>query len=201
MHFTPDTEEALEFMVRLGNTDSGASRSGRDELETVADLAALHSPIPFTGRIDGDAAELGDVQHTRDLLRRVWTLDRDDAVIEINHILREAKALPQLARHDVSDWHLHATVPDAPLGERMRVEAALALIDVIRSDEMGRLRICEADACTGLVLDLSRNGSKRFCSVRCGNRVNMIAFRERQAELLRGSVVVNSRMGGIAPGH
>ena len=181
MHFAPDTEEALEFVVMLCDTDAGASRSGRDELETLADLAALLAPIPFTGRIDGDGAELRDVRQTRALLRRVWTLGRDDAVIEVNRMLREARALPQLARHDVSDWHLHATVPEAPLGERMRVEAALALIDVIRSDEMGRLRLCEADACTGLVLDLSRNGSKRFCSVRCGNRMNMIAFRERQS--------------------
>ncbi|WP_104195653.1 CGNR zinc finger domain-containing protein [Cryobacterium sp. M15] len=180
MHFAPDTEEALEFVVLLGATDPGASRSGRDELETLADLAALLAPILFTGRIDGDDAELLDVQQTRALLRRVWTLGRDDAVKEVNRMLREARALPQLARHDVSDWHLHATVPEAPLGERMRVEAALALMDVIRSDEMGRLRICEADACSGLVLDLSRNGSKRFCSVRCGNRMNMIAFRERQ---------------------
>ncbi|WP_199183343.1 CGNR zinc finger domain-containing protein [Cryobacterium sp. Y82] len=181
MHFAPDTEEALEFVVMLGSTDPGASRSGRDELQTLADLTAMLAPIPFTGRIDGDNVELLDVRQTRALLRRVWTLDRDDAVTEINRMLREAGALPQLARHDVSDWHLHATVPEAPLGERMRVEAALALIDVIRSDEMGRLRICEADACTGLVLDLSRNGSKRFCSVRCGNRMNMIAFRERQS--------------------
>ena len=181
MHFAPDTEEALEFVVLLGETDPGASRSGRDELETLADLATLLAPIPFTGRIDGDAAELADVRQTRTLLRRVWTLERDDAVVEVNRMLRDAKALPQLARHDVSDWHLHATVPEAPLGERMRVEAGLALVDVIRSDEMRRLRSCEADACTGLLLDLSRNGSKRFCSVRCGNRMNMIAFRERQA--------------------
>ena len=192
MHFAPDTEEALEFMVLLGETDPGASRSGRDELETLADLAALLTPIPFTGRIDGDEAELADVRRTRDLLRRVWTLGRDDAVTEVNRMVREAQALPQLARHDVSDWHLHATVPEAPLGERMRVEAALALIDVIRSDEMGRLRLCEADDCTGLVLDLSRNGSKRFCSVRCGNRMNMIAFRDRQATDVSASTTTST---------
>jgi len=185
LHFAPDTEDALEFMVALGNSDPGASASGSDELETVADLAALLAPIPFTGRIDGDEAELSDVRQTRDLMRRVWILDRDGAVPEVNRMLREANALPQLERHDGSDWHLHATVPEAPLGERMRVEAAMALIDVIRSDEMGRLRLCEADDCTGLVLDLSRNGSKRFCSVRCGNRMNMIAFRERQAAELQ----------------
>ena len=52
---------------------------------------------------------------------------------------------------------------------------------MIRSDEMTRLRTCGAPDCEGIFADLSRNGSKRFCSVRCGNRVNMIAFRERAA--------------------
>jgi predicted RNA-binding Zn ribbon-like protein len=96
-------------------------------------------------------------------------------------MLQDAKALPQLVRHDVSDWHLHGTGPDAPPAERIQAEAALALVDVIRTDETGRLRVCAADDCAGLLLDLSRNGSKRFCSVRCGNRMNMIAFRGRRA--------------------
>ncbi|HEV7948458.1 MAG TPA: CGNR zinc finger domain-containing protein, partial [Glaciihabitans sp.] len=60
-------------------------------------------------------------------------------------------------------------------------EVALALVDVIRTGETGRLRSCAAGDCSGVFLDLSRNGSKRFCSVRCGNRMNMIAFRERAA--------------------
>ena len=109
-------------------------------------------------------------------------MDRDDAVEQVNLMLRTAHALPYLVRHDELDWHLHATAPDAPLAERIRVEVALALADVIRSGATDRLRVCEADDCTGLLLDLSRNGSKRFCSVRCGNRMNMVAFRERQAD-------------------
>jgi predicted RNA-binding Zn ribbon-like protein len=181
LHFAPDTEESLDFVVALGNTDPDASRSGGDELATVDQLAALLSRYSYSGRIDHDEAELRDVRQTRDLLRRVWILDRDDAVVAVNKMLRDAKALPYLARHDASDWHIHATALEAPLAERMRVEAALAFIDVIRMNEMGRLRVCEADDCTGLVLDLSRNGSKRFCSVRCGNRMNMIAFRERRS--------------------
>lgn len=181
MQFAPDTEESLEFIVALANTDPSASRSGEDELATVDQLAALLSRYTYTGRIDHDEAELHDVQGTRALLRQVWVLDRDDAVVQVNRILRDAKAQPYLARHDTFDWHVHATVPEAPLAERLRVEAALALIDVIRMDETARLRVCEAVDCTGLVLDLSRNGSKRFCSVRCGNRMNMIAFRERLA--------------------
>jgi predicted RNA-binding Zn ribbon-like protein len=181
VHFAPDTEDSLEFVVALGNTDPGASRSGDDELATPHQLADLLERSVYTGRVDRDAVELEEVRSTRELLRRVWTLDRDDAVVEVNAMLATARALPQLERHDGFDWHMHATAPDAPLAERIRVEASLALIDVIRMNEMDRLRVCEADDCTGLFVDLSRNGSKRFCSVRCGNRMNMVAFRERKA--------------------
>ncbi|GAA1607427.1 CGNR zinc finger domain-containing protein [Actinoplanes couchii] len=179
MLFAPDTKEALEFVVALANTATGASRTGDDELVTVAELAELLAGYPYSGRIDHDAAELAAVRETRDQLRALWVLERDEAVTVVNGMLREARALPFLARHDGLDWHLHATEPDAPLAERIRVEAALAVIDVIRMDETRRLRVCAADHCVGLFLDLSRNGSKRFCTVRCGNRVNMVAYRER----------------------
>ncbi|MGO4594738.1 CGNR zinc finger domain-containing protein [Leifsonia sp. 2TAF2] len=182
MHFAPDTVDALEFAVRLCDSDPGATRSGEDELVTTEQLAALLTASRYSGRVDGDEAELRDVRATRERLRLTWALDRDAAALEVNAMLAEARALPYLMRHDGFDWHLHATAQDAPLGERIRVEVALALADVIRSDQMDRLRVCAADDCTGLVLDLSRNGSKRFCSVRCGNRVNMIAFRARQEQ-------------------
>ena len=37
------------------------------------------------------------------------------------------------------------------------------------------------DDCDGIVLDLSRNRSKRFCSTTCGNRNAVAAYRARQA--------------------
>ena len=181
MHFAPDTEQDLEFLVALCNTDPGASRSGLDELATPAELTALLTENQYSGRFDRDERELAEVKESRARLREIWKLDAEAAAAEVNRMMAEAHALPQLRRHDGLDWHFHATDPDAPLAERIRVEAAMALSDVIRSGELGRLRICEADDCTGVFIDLSRNGSKRFCSVRCGNRVNMVAFRERSA--------------------
>jgi predicted RNA-binding Zn ribbon-like protein len=181
LHFAPDVEASLEFASVLANTDPAASRSGRDELSSIEELDWLIATCNFSGRHDHDERELREVVETRDRIRALWTLPRDDMVDEINSILREAQALPQLARHDDVDWHIHATLPDAPLAERIQVEIALALGDVIRADASDRLRVCEATECEGVLVDLSRNGSKRFCSVRCGNRMNMIAYRERQA--------------------
>ena len=178
MLFAPDTMSALEFTVTLANTHAAASRSGTDELSTLEQLDGLLRSL-FTGRLDRDQAELEEVRRTRELFRSIWQLDRDDLALEVNRMLREADALPYLTRHDAFDWHLHATSPDAPLAERMRVEAALALMDVVRSDETHRMRVCDAPDCEGLLIDVSRNGSKRFCSIRCGNRMNQVAYRER----------------------
>jgi len=181
VHFAPDTEADLAFLVDLGNTDPGASRSGTDELPDPASLTALLSAHSYTGRFDRDRPELDSVLAARTHLRRVWALSRDEMVDEVNAMLATAEAVPQLITHDGLDWHIHATSPEAPLAQRILVEAAMALSDVIRSNETDRLRVCEAEDCSGLLVDLSRNASKRFCSVRCSNRVNMIAFRERAA--------------------
>ncbi|WP_219948135.1 CGNR zinc finger domain-containing protein [Salinibacterium sp. M195] len=181
MHFAPDTVESLEFAVLLGNTHQLASRSGEDELGTAAQVHSLVMQFRFSGRIDRDDTEVAEVRAVRDRIRGVWKLTRDDAAIEINAMLAEANALPFLARHDDFDWHLHANDPEAPLAERIQAEVGLALVDVVRSDAMWRLRRCEAPDCEGLMADLSRNGSRRFCGIRCGNRMNQIAYRERQA--------------------
>jgi hypothetical protein len=181
LHFAPDTEDGLEFAVALSNTIAGATKSREDELVTLPQLAALLTEFRYSGRIDHDEKELVEVRKTRDRIRHIWMLDRDAAAAEVNVMLQDARALPRLSRHDGLDWHMHATDLTAPLAERMRVEVSLALVDVIRTDEMGRLRSCAAEDCDGVLLDLSRNGSKRFCSIRCGNRMNMIAFRQRAA--------------------
>lgn len=182
MHFTPDTEDALAFLVALGNTHPSASRSGADGLSTPSELTALLDTHGYSGRFDRDDPELASVVRVREELRALWSLPRDEQVVEINRWLREVNALPFLVRHDRFDWHLHATGPDAPLADRVRAEGALALAEVTRANENSRLRVCAAEDCTGLLVDQSRNGSKRFCSVRCGNRVNQQGFRERMAE-------------------
>ena len=71
---------------------------------------------------------------------------------------------------------------DAPFAVRIRVETAMALVDLVRADETARLKVCAADDCDALLVDLSRNRSKRFCDVgNCGNRMNVSAYRARRA--------------------
>ena len=179
MFFTYDTEAALKFVAALADTTPEASDSGLDELSDPVQLDALLDEWKYSGRRDHDAGELAEVRDARTRLRALWLLDRDDAAAAVNDLLEEAKALPQLVRHDDLDWHIHATDLDAPLARRILVEAAMAVVDVIRSDQMDRLAMCDDDDCESLYVDLSKNASRRFCSTRCGNRMAVRAYRAR----------------------
>ena len=68
-------------------------------------------------------------------------MTEDEAVVLVNTLLRDASALPQLVKHDGWEYHIHATSPDAPLADRMAVDAAMAFADVIRAGELARLRL------------------------------------------------------------
>ncbi len=143
MLFAHDTELALAAAAALVNTE------GDGTLETPADLNAFVAEWRYTGSRRHTAAELEAVQALRPRLRQIWHVDKDAAVEIVNALLREYRALPQLLKHDELDYHIHATSPDQPLADRMAVEAAMAFVDVIRSDELERLRICAADDCDG----------------------------------------------------
>jgi predicted RNA-binding Zn ribbon-like protein len=173
--FTHDTEASLLAAVALVN-----SGEPPDTLTTAEELEAFLDEHAFTGTRVGDRAELDAVRELRPRLRTLMTGDRDTAAGLVNDLLGEEHALPQLVRHGQHDWHIHAVAPDAPLATRIAVETAMAMIDVIRADEMSRLDVCADPDCNGLVLDLSRNRSRRFCSTTCTNRAAVAAYRARQ---------------------
>jgi predicted RNA-binding Zn ribbon-like protein len=173
--FAHDTEYALQAAVALAN-----SAGEPDTLTTVADLDRIWDNHGYTGRHDRTRKELDTVRAVRPRLRELLTAERDDAAVLVNEMLSEAQAVPQLIRHDPLDWHIHAVPTDAPFDIRILVETAMAMIDVIRADEFSRLGVCADNGCQSLVLDLSRNRSRRFCSTACGNRNAVAAYRARK---------------------
>jgi predicted RNA-binding Zn ribbon-like protein len=173
--FAHDTEVSLNEIAALVNT----GRGGGEELPDVAALDAFVEAWQWTGSRARDQAELDAVRNLRPRLERLWQVTEDEAAAVVNTLLKEANALPQLVKHGGWGYHVHATSPEAPLADRMAVDAAMAIADVIRSGELERLRVCAADDCQDVLVDLSKNRSRRFCSVTCANRVNVAAYRHR----------------------
>jgi len=178
MLFAHDTEIALAEAVALVNTLSG----GVDALATRAGLDAFLQRYPFSGSYLQTDDELASVRRLRDRLRTLWSArSREEAAAIVNALLLESDARPYLSKHDQWDWHLHVTRPDAPLAMRIGAEAAMGFLDLVRSDDLGRLRFCSADDCSDVLVDLSRNKSKRYCDTgNCGNRTNVAAYRARR---------------------
>jgi predicted RNA-binding Zn ribbon-like protein len=176
MVFAHDVELALQAAVALVN-----SAEEPQTLTTVEALDEFFREHGYTGRHERTRAELDGVLALRVELRDLLLAGRDDAVDLVNRVLEQERAVPRLVRHDALDWHLHAVADDQPLPRRIRVETAMAMIDVIRADEHSRLAVCADDGCEAVALDLSRNRSKRYCSATCANRNAAAAYRARRA--------------------
>ncbi|MGH3165522.1 MAG: CGNR zinc finger domain-containing protein [Trebonia sp.] len=177
MLFTHDTEVSLAYAAALVNT----GRGGREDLPDVAALDRFVDEWEWTGTRAHDQAELDAVRALRPRVARLWDMTADEAAGLVNTLLLDANALPQLVKHDGWDYHIHATRHDAPLGDRMAVDIAMAFADVIRSGQMDRLRVCAAADCDDVHIDLSKNRSRRFCGTTCANRVNVAAYRVRRS--------------------
>jgi predicted RNA-binding Zn ribbon-like protein len=170
-----DTEASLQAAVDLVN-----SAEEPDTLTEVAEVDEWYAKHGYAGRRDRDDAELSALRELRPVLRELLTAGRDRAAALVNAMLTDAQAMPQLVRHDEIDWHLHAISSNEPLADRVLVETAMAMADLVRGDEMSRLAVCADATCEGIVLDLTRNRSRRFCSTACANRNAVAAYRARR---------------------
>jgi predicted RNA-binding Zn ribbon-like protein len=176
MLFTDDTTVMLQAAVMLVN-----SAIGTDTLTTVDELDEWYAEFIHTDHRASGREELESVRSVRHVLYELLSADRDRAAALVNELLAESGTTPQLVRHGEWDWHLHGVSADADPATRIVVDTAMAMVDVVRDDQLSRLGICADDTCTGIVLDLSRNRSRRFCSTACGNRNAVAAYRARQA--------------------
>ena len=175
MVFAHDTESNLVAAVALVN-----SGEEPDTLTSLAELDEFFREHAYTGWSTRRRLDLDEIRNLRAELRALLTAERDHAVAIVNDWLARAQATPRLVRHDDTDWHIHTIADQAPMAERIRVETAMAMVDVIRADETSRLSVCADEQCNGLVLDLSRNRSRRYCSTTCGNRNAVAAYRARR---------------------
>ena len=178
MLFAHDTTAALVLAADLVNA------GGAEDLADAAALEAflgkhLSEPLPPVTPTTLDA-----VRALRPRLRAVWeTRDPEGLAELINGLLRDSGARPWLTDHGGGwGWHLHVTGHEAALEDRIAAQAGFAFADLVRLRETDRLRGCEAPGCDAVLVDLSKNRSRRYCDTgNCGNRQHVAAYRERRA--------------------
>ena len=180
MEFGHDIECALGTVAELVNT--APELLGE---EGVPDVAALQELVERREVSDVGAlteADVAGVHRLRDRLHAIFRAAEDAAAVDlVNSLVADARTTPRLTDHDGWPLHIHYYAPGARLPERLAADCGMALAFVLAAGERKRLAACSAPDCSRVLVDLSRNRSKRYCDSRtCGNRLHVAAYRARQ---------------------
>jgi hypothetical protein len=185
--FSHDTHLSLQAVVDLVNTSPACG--GRELLASPSSLRDFVAGHHVSGIRESDFDDVAAIHGVRERFRLVFGLVESSAVAEVvNLLLAESPVSPRLSNHDGYDWHVHYFAPGAALADHLAVDGGMALAHVVASGETDRLRVCDAPDCSSVLIDLSRNRSKRYCDARtCGNRLNVAAYRARKRGLIATS--------------
>lgn len=176
MHLNPYGEYAALLGASLANTwpdDRDGIESRTREFGMTMDFA----------RTPGDHAEVRAVLDR--WLEVVDATDEDLRADLLNAMMRDATAYPRLTDHDGEGWHLHYRDDVNRLAIVLRAVISVGTALHLTSRGMHRLRRCAAgedpgDGCRNVVVDVTRNGRQRYCSVRCANRAAVRRHRARR---------------------
>ncbi|GAA4206460.1 CGNR zinc finger domain-containing protein [Streptosporangium oxazolinicum] len=172
MHFNPYGGVAAELAAALVNADPHSSPA------VITEILRAHDYRPFRTLEADEAAEL---LRWAARLRPVFTgADLDRRVEVVNELLAVTVSRPYVSRHDGRAPHLHFAHEHAPVVDRLKAYTATGLAHVICQDHT-RLGACDRSGCGVVYVDTSRNGRRRFCAVRCANRVYVADHRSRHA--------------------
>lgn len=119
-------------------------------------------------------------QELREVFNDLRDGDVDAAAGRLNELLAKHPAHPHLAKEE-GRWRLHHHPLDAALLPMWTSICAEGVARVLASDHAHRLGTCEDPECSRVYFDVSRNGSRRFCSTTCQNRIKAAAFRRRRS--------------------
>lgn len=175
---------AVQLVNRLTPGDAGGGAvtapAGEATLKAIADALGgdgRHRPVVTAA----DAEQLADLAvRMRVVFEAAHAGDTDRAATEVNALLLDTNARPQLDRTGAPGWNLHFHGADDSLANGWAAGCAAGLALALGSDLAGRLGVCAAPVCDRVFVDASRNSKRRFCSSQCLSRVKAAAHRARQ---------------------
>ena len=140
--------------------------------------------VPYTG-YEADLSAARGLQRAAGRLYEVFAAleadDHDAAAERLNAMIVEYGARPTLIKHDDEPWHLHYHPADTTIVPGIASGLSVGLAILVGTGDAARIGTCSAEACDRAYVDISRNGTKRFCSTACQNRAKTAAFRARQS--------------------
>ncbi|GAA1495106.1 CGNR zinc finger domain-containing protein [Paeniglutamicibacter kerguelensis] len=175
MHLNPYGEYAVLLAASLAN-DMPEGRSGIEERARTFGMTMDFIPTPEDHELTRRVIE--------DWLRVVDATDPQERAALLNQQMAAAAAYPRLVDHDDEGWHLHYRDTNQGMPHVFRAIFSVGTALHLTTRGMHRLGRCAAgedpgDPCRAVVVDVTRNGRQRYCSVRCANRAAVRRHRAR----------------------
>lgn len=160
------------------NTGRETPLSAREGVAALTRILAIDPPSVAALTQTHVPAFVALARKLREVFADLKRRDIDTAAANLNDLLAAHPAHPHLAK-ERGVWHLHHHPHDAPLVAMWTAICAAGLAAMIGDAEAQRLGTCERSDCGRVYVDVSKNASRRFCSLTCQNRVKVAMFRER----------------------
>jgi predicted RNA-binding Zn ribbon-like protein len=166
--------------TELVNTAPGVWH-GEDQLPDTAALTAFLTEHGI--EVEPMRRDLDAVHDLRTRLREVLD-ERDAGAIEHRASALVAGGLGSVGlvtdAQGRQQWCAR-TRPDADLADRLALLGGLGVLGALRTLGPERFRDCASDTCSGVFIDTTRPGRRRYCMPDlCGNRANVAAYRARR---------------------
>lgn len=176
MHLNPYGEYAVLLAASLAN-DWPPDRQG-----LVARTREFGMTVDFPVIRDDHRRTRGVIDRWLEVVDAPSPRER---ALLLNALMAEATAYPRLTDHDGEGWHLHYRDDGQSLPSVLLAVTSVGTSLHLTTRGMNRLARCEAgtapgDPCRHVVVDVTRNGRQRYCSVRCANRAAVRRHRARR---------------------
>lgn len=174
LRLSPEHAAWAELAATLVNTRP-RDTDPAEKLVGVAELAELLAlcpePAPPAGKRD-----VGPMRELRPPLVEAFGATTPAAfAAAVNPLLAPA---PWQLTANGGDLRLGPVTEPRPAGW-FGARAARGLAELVIAYGIERLHMCSADDCLRAVVDVSRNGTRRYCSRTCANRTNSRRHRRR----------------------
>ncbi len=170
---------------RLGDLSGVAAWAETAGLGETVDLARMKDEI--RRRPAEAAAVFADAVSFRARLWRIFEAAAHSRRAEATDIAalkdRTCRARSFRDLEQTDDGFLERWTEDAPVLETPLLAIALSAETLLKEGRVDRLHVCGGEDCEWMFLDLSKNASRRWCSMAtCGNSAKVKNFRKRKGE-------------------
>jgi predicted RNA-binding Zn ribbon-like protein len=169
---------APEVMVNTGDT-----LADPDALLAFLTAHDLRLDALDGGTVPLSPADVASVHALRRTLRDLLDApDAGEAAARTGVLSAAAGTGPALRRDAEGRWRWEVGSRNgAGVGDELALLTATALLSVLRTLGFDRFRHCASPICTGMFVDTSRAGRRRYCVPEvCGNRINVANHRARR---------------------